>query len=87
MAEQAPAVIALNMRAAAACVMEFIARAFPFRHAPNRHYARTTFMLADGEEERESEDTFVASGKLPIGAGLQEPLLGLPALALPRTRS
>jgi len=87
MAEQAPAVITLNMRAAAACVMEFIARAFPFRHSPNRDYARTTFMLAGGEEEYASEDTFQANGKLPVGVGLKEPLLGLPALALPRTRS
>lgn len=85
MPEQAPAVITLNMRAASACVMEFIARAFPFRHAPNGRYARTTFMLADGDEEHASEDSFVASGALAVGTGLQEPLLGLPALAAPRT--
>ena len=39
--EEAPAVIALNMRAASTCVMEFIARAYPFRHEPNAAYART----------------------------------------------
>jgi len=46
-AEQAPSVIALNMRASSACVMEFIARAYPFRHEPNRMYSRTQFMLAE----------------------------------------
>jgi ThiF family protein/JAB domain-containing protein similar to deubiquitination enzymes len=86
MPEQAPAVIALNMRAASACVMELIARAFPFRHAPNGRYARTTFMLADGDEDHASEESFARSDSLSLGTGLQEPLLGLPALTAPRTR-
>lgn len=80
-AEQAPAVISLNMRAASATVMEFIARAFPFRHNSNRDFARTIFMLADGEEEHFGEDSFRSSGALPLCTGLHEPLLGLPALA------
>ncbi|MBX9591778.1 MAG: ThiF family adenylyltransferase [Hyphomonadaceae bacterium] len=84
LAEEAPAVISLNMRAASATVMEFIARAFPFRHTCNRSFARTIFMLADGEEEHVSEDAFAASGAIPTCTGLQEPLLGLPALAAPR---
>ncbi len=79
--EQAPAVITLNMRAAAECVMEFIARAFPFRHAPNESRARTLFMLADGDVDFVAEREFRASGTYPVAAGLQEPLLGLPALA------
>lgn len=82
--EQAPAVISLNMRAASATVMEFIARAFPFRHASNRGYARTIFMLAGGEEEHFGEDHFTAKGAPPLCTGLQEPLLGLPAFALRR---
>lgn len=45
--EQAPSVITLNMRAASACVMEFIARAYPFRQEPNAAFARTRFMLAE----------------------------------------
>lgn len=49
--EEAPSVITLNMRAAAACVNEFIARAYPFRLEPSRLYARTTFSLAACEEE------------------------------------
>ena len=82
--EQAPAVVTLNMRAASSCMMEFIARAFPFRHASNSSYARTTFLLADGDEEHSSESSFARSGSYPIGVGPQEPLLGLPALAAPR---
>jgi hypothetical protein len=79
--EQAPAVITLNMRAASDCVMEFIARAFPFRHASNETRARTLFMLADGDSDVVAEHEFTASGAYPVAAGLREPLLGLPALA------
>lgn len=83
-AEQTPAVISLNMRAASSTVMEFIARTFPFRHASNRGFARTIFMLADGEEEHFDEDCFAAHGALPTCVGLQDPLLGVPALAASR---
>jgi hypothetical protein len=78
--EQAPAVITLNMRAASDAVMEFIARAFPFRHAPNSSRARVLFMLADGDADVLAESDFTASGAYPVAAGLQEPLLGLPSL-------
>lgn len=76
--DQAPSVIALNMRAASAAMLEFIARAFPFRHQPNRLKARTIFALADGDEDFYSEDDFTASSQPGVGA--VEPLLGLPAL-------
>lgn len=82
--EQAPSVITLNMRAASACVNEFIARAFPFRHDPNRRYARTEFSLAAGEEDYFAEDTFASSPSDLLGRGGLEPLLGLPALKQPR---
>ncbi|WP_407116133.1 ThiF family adenylyltransferase [Bradyrhizobium sp. LMG 9283] len=82
--EQAPAVITLNMRAASDAVMEFIARAFPFRHAPNSSRARTLFMLADGDADVFAERDFSASGSYPIAAGPQEPLLGLPSLGKQR---
>ncbi len=78
--EQAPAVISLNMRASAAVVMEFLARMFPFRHAPNHERARTIFMLADGDEEYTAEASFNGSASLPVAAGSIEPLLGLPSL-------
>ena len=71
-------------RAASACVMEFIARAFPFRHAPNQRYARTIFLLADGDEELFADSSWQAVDSALLGRGAQEPLLGLPALAPPR---
>lgn len=78
--EQAPSVISLNMRAASAMVMEFIARTFPFRHGPNGEKARTIFMLGDADEEFTSEAAFSRSGAFPIAAGAIAPLLGLPVL-------
>jgi hypothetical protein len=76
--EEAPAVITLNMRAASACVNEFIARAYPFRLDPNRLYARTTFSLAACEEEYTAEDGFTTYPLAVLGRGAREPLLGLP---------
>lgn len=78
--EEAPSVIALNMRAASACVMEFIARAYPFRHDPNDQRARTVFSLAACEEEYEREDTFVRATNHGLARGIKRPLLGLPML-------
>lgn len=78
--EEAPAVITLNMRAAAACVNEFIARAYPFRLEPNRLYARTEFSLAACEEEYLSEDDFTRLPNLMLARGNAEPLLGMPML-------
>lgn len=82
--EQAPAVITLNMRAASACVMEFIARTFPFRHVANADRARTVFTLSDGDEDFFAEREFAATAQFLVGVGLQEPLLGLPAFAKKR---
>lgn len=82
--DEAPAVISLNMRAAAACVNEFIARAYPYRHETNSIYARTLFSLAACEEEYTTESAFTSSNNSPIlGRGSLEPLLGLPFLAPP----
>ncbi len=78
--EQAPAVITLNMRAASTCVMEFLARAFPFRQEPNDRYARTRFMLSEAIEEFTGEDEFVSRVSPILARGDEEPLLGLPAL-------
>lgn len=79
--EQAPSVITLNMRAASACMMEFIARAYPYRQEPNSLYARTRFMLAEGFEEFTAEETFPQKTSPLLARGKREPLLGLPALA------
>lgn len=80
--EEAPAVITLNMRAASACMNEFIARAYPFRLDANRLYARTTFSLAACEEEYVSEDNFTPTSRATLGRGAREPLLGLPMFSV-----
>ena len=85
--EEAPAVITLNMRAAAASMNEFILRAYPFRLETNRNYARTRFSLAGCDEDFFSEDSFQKSPNPLLGRGSREPLLGLPALAAPEARS
>jgi proteasome lid subunit RPN8/RPN11 len=82
--EEAPAVITLNMRAAAAAVNEYIARAFPFRLDPNENYARTEFSLAACEEDYTSEGDFTVDPNDLLARGDLEPLLGLPALKRPR---
>jgi proteasome lid subunit RPN8/RPN11 len=78
--EEAPSVITLNMRAASACVGEFIARAYPFRLEPNERYARTNFSLAACEEEYVAEREFTSAPNPILGRGAKEPLLGLPVL-------
>ena len=80
--EEAPAVISLNMRAASACMNEFILRRYPFRIDPNRGYARTTFSLAAGEEDFYDEDSFEKRNNPLLGRGSREPLLGLPTLGV-----
>ncbi len=80
LAEEAPSVISLNMRAASASVMEFIARAYPFRLDPNSNYARTIFYLAACEEEHFSEDSFPHAADTLLARGSAEPLLNSPSL-------
>ena len=79
--EEAPGVISLNMQMAAACMNEFILRAFPFRIESNSRYARTLFSLATGEVDYFSEADFQVAFNPVLGRGGQEPLLGQPALA------
>ena len=78
--EEAPGVMALNMRAASACVIEFLARLFPFRRFLNETRARSIFMLAEGDEDTFAENQFAATGRFPVACGVTDPLLGLPAL-------
>lgn len=79
---EAPGVIALNMRAASAAMLEYIARAFPYRHESNEKYARTMFSLAEMEEERFPEAHFDAAMSHVLGVGAVEPPLMMPALAV-----
>ena len=81
LAEEAPSVITLNMRAAAACMNEFVARAYPFRLDPNENYARTMFSLAACDEDFFAESTFASAPNPVLARGEQEPLLGLPILS------
>ncbi|WP_313665927.1 ThiF family adenylyltransferase [Stutzerimonas kunmingensis] len=78
--EEAPSVITLNMRAASACVNEFVARAFPFREDPNHKYAHIQFSLSGGYEEYEAESSLPKGENPTLARGDYEPLLGLPAL-------
>lgn len=80
-ADEAPSVISLNMRAASDCVMEFIARAYPFRQEPNAERARTLFSLAAGEEDFMRETDFSRAPNPYLGRGLIEPVLGMPRFA------
>lgn len=78
--DEAPAVITLNMRAAADLVMEFLARAYPFRHDPNSNYARRSLSVAAKEEEFLTEAEFPIAQNHLLGRGSQEPLLNLARL-------
>jgi len=79
--EEAPSVMALNMRVAGDAVMEWISRQFGYRHEGNQPYARTVFSLAGGEVDYESEASFSVADKPDLARGLIEPLLGIPGLA------
>ena len=81
MNEEAPGVISINMRTASACLIEFIARSFPFREFPNKDRARSIFMLAEGDEDTFAEKQFKADNRFPLARGITDPLLGLPSLA------
>lgn len=78
--DEAPSVITLNMRAAAACVSEFISRAFPFREESNARYSRTRFSLSGCEEDHFDEGQWTVSANPLMATGSTEPLLGIPAL-------
>ncbi len=80
--EEAPSVITLNMRAASACVMELIARCYPYRHEGNDAFSRTTFSLAACEEEYDRECDFNNLENANLGCGLKEPLLGMPCFSV-----
>ncbi|MES0321214.1 ThiF family adenylyltransferase [Citrobacter sedlakii] len=76
--DEAPSVITLNMRAASDCVMEFIARKYPFRHDPNSKRARSVFSLAASDVDFMSESDFACAPNPHLGRGLIEPLMGMP---------
>ncbi|ODA68967.1 Molybdopterin-synthase adenylyltransferase [Methyloligella halotolerans] len=80
-----PAVISVNMFAAALAVDEFLARLHPFREEPNNNYAAVTFSLASMELICDPEEGIceILGGK--VGMGDVAPLLGVMELAERRT--
>ena len=80
LAEEAPAVISLNMRAASDLVMEFIARAYPFRDANIDAAVRRRISVAEHEDDRSEERAFTKAPNPLLAIGGAEPLLGLPSL-------
>jgi hypothetical protein len=81
--EEAPSVIALNMRAASDLMLEFIARVYPFRHDSNGKYSRRQLSFAAGEEEFVAENAFNVGNNPMLAWGDKEPLIGLPFLSKP----
>jgi proteasome lid subunit RPN8/RPN11 len=80
-----PAVISVNMFAAALAVTELLARLHPFREEPNSSYATTTFSFASMELITEPEEIPCPILYDSVGIGDAIPLLGLLELAERRT--
>ncbi|MEE4212299.1 MAG: ThiF family adenylyltransferase [Parvularcula sp.] len=81
--EEAPAVMSVNMRAAATAVNEWLARLYGFRSDGNAAFARTLFLLVDGTEEYVHETGFPVGPSPIVACGLAHPLLGVPGLVIP----
>jgi hypothetical protein len=80
--EEQPAVISINMAAAASAVLELIARLYPFRHNPNQAaFDAVRINLAEVEFTTETyEKPCPVMAKL-LATGSREPLLNLPQLS------
>ena len=80
--EEQPAVISINMIAAASAVLELIARLYPFRHNPNpAAFDAVRMNLAEVEITTEThEKPCPVMGKL-FALGGREPLLNMPQLS------
>lgn len=78
--QEAPSVICVNMHAASSAVLEFVARAYPYRLDGNTTFARNEFDLASEVHEHTGDEMFAADTTNLLGIGLCRPLLGLPIL-------
>lgn len=76
-----PAVISVNMYAAALAVNELLARIHPYREEPNSEYASVIFSLASMELMNEEEDGVCNLLRGSVGKGDIRPLLGQMDLA------
>jgi proteasome lid subunit RPN8/RPN11 len=79
-ASRRPAVISVNMLAAALAVDEFLARLHPFREQLNNEYASVTFSLSSMELINEPEVGICSILSSKVGHGDIRPLLGIPEL-------
>lgn len=81
-AEDRPAVISLNTRAACEAVNEFLARLHPYRGEPSSGFARTAFDLTNGLLMHTAEHEFLCCDYFAkmAGGGDVVPLLNTPAL-------
>jgi hypothetical protein len=79
--EEMPAVISVNMTAAAMAVNEFLARRYGTRNLPNGAYGTTRINLAENEIESVAEGRACPAMAKLLGQGDAEPLLGLPELS------
>ena len=76
-----PAVISVNMDAAATAVNEFLARIHPYRVKPNKFFAIRRVCLSDPEaSSNEMEGEPCPAFRRIVGTGDQDPFLGMPLL-------
>ena len=80
-ADEAPPVIAVNMKAASSAVLEMVGRLCPYRMEGNEGFSRTILRMAEGEEEHMGEGEFELTEQPLLAQGDMEPLLGMPILA------
>lgn len=78
--EHAPSVICVNMLASSKVILEFIARAYPYRIDANSKYTHQQEDWVGDDIDRRSEDLFIARPFDILARGLGSPLLGLPEL-------
>lgn len=81
-AEEAPAVISVNMTMAAMAVNECLARLYRTRNQPNRDFAITRVNLAEMEIEAVAEGDPCPVFAPAVGVGDVSPPLGLPELSV-----
>ena len=76
-----PAVISVNMEAAAAAVNEFLARVHPFRVKHNENFAVRRICISDPDASSNERSGIPCpvTGRL-VGKGDQQPFLGMPLL-------
>lgn len=79
-----PAVISINMFAAALAVNDFLARVHPYRQTPNTDVASVEFSLGQLRLTADEEQEDCAILRPWLGHGRITPLLGLPELSEPQ---